>query len=104
MNKPGQKRADYWRQIVNEHERSGLAVRQFCLQAHINEHTFYNQRKRLRDKAASAVDPVRFALVEPTRERPSEALELTLATGERLRIGAGADAGTLRMVLAALRG
>ena len=31
------------------------------------------------------------------------ALELVLATGERLRIGAGADAATVRMVLEALR-
>ena len=30
-------------------------------------------------------------------------LELTLLTGERLRIGAGVDALTLRTVLAALR-
>ena len=31
------------------------------------------------------------------------ALELVLATGERLRIGAGADAATLRIVLEVLR-
>ena len=37
-------------------------------------------------------------------ERMAEAtLELVLATGERLRIGAGADAATLRIVLDVLR-
>jgi hypothetical protein len=50
---------------------------------------------------------VRFALVErsPRRqERTAEAvLELVLATGERLRIGAGVDIATLRTVLAVLR-
>lgn len=98
-------RAAYWRRIISEHERSGLPVRQFCLQARVNEHTFYNQRKRLRDGASTAVEPVRFALVEPSQSRSvGEALELTLATGDRLRIGTGADAATLRMVLAALRG
>ena len=34
---------------------------------------------------------------------PSFALELILATGDRLRIGNGVDATTLRMVLDAVR-
>ena len=50
---------------------------------------------------------MRFALVErgsAGQEPASEAsLELILASGERLRIGAGVDAITLRMVLTALR-
>jgi hypothetical protein len=50
---------------------------------------------------------MRFALVDreaalPTP--PTEAvLELVVATGERLRIGTGVDATTLRTVLEALR-
>jgi hypothetical protein len=50
---------------------------------------------------------VRFALVERSvrrQERTTEpALELVLATGERLRIGAGVDTATLRIVLDLLR-
>jgi hypothetical protein len=50
---------------------------------------------------------VRFALVDrrPRRQdRAAEAaLELVLATGERLRIGVGVDAATLRTVLDMLR-
>jgi hypothetical protein len=50
---------------------------------------------------------VRFALVERNarqQERPAEAaLELVLATGERLRIGAGVDTATLRAVVDILR-
>lgn len=98
------KRGEYWRQMVAEHERSGLPVRSFCEQARVNEHSFYNWRARLRRQA----EPVRFALVEPEiRTKPGttgSGVELTLATGEQLRIGAGADAATVRMVLAALRG
>lgn len=97
------KRSEYWRQMVSEHERSGLPVRTFCEQAGVNEHSFYNWRAKLRRQAA----PVRFALVEPvTGKTPAagSAVELTLASGEQLRIGAGADAATVRMVLAALRG
>ena len=51
---------------------------------------------------------LRFALVErsaPRQERTTEAaLELVLATGERLRIGPGVDIPTLRTVLNLLRG
>ena len=50
---------------------------------------------------------MRFALVERSvrrQERTTEpALVLVLATGERLRIGAGVDAGILRTVLDLLR-
>ena len=51
---------------------------------------------------------MRFALVETSPAQSqfmTEAgLELVLATGERLRIGAGVDATLLRKVLEALRG
>ena len=50
---------------------------------------------------------MRFALLETGRVRESAVtefgLELMLATGERLRIGIGVDAITLRTVLEALR-
>ena len=60
-------------------------------------------RKRLAPK-----EPVRFALVErgAARQAPATdaALELVLASGERLRIGNGVNAATLRTVLDVLRG
>jgi hypothetical protein len=78
-------------------------VKQFCQTRGIREHLFYYWSKRLREQQ----QPMRFALVErgPARqELASEAtLELVLASGERLRIGAGVDATTLRTVLTALR-
>jgi len=50
---------------------------------------------------------MRFALVETGPARQQRAtepdLELVLATGERLRIGAGVDPTALRRVLEALR-
>jgi hypothetical protein len=51
---------------------------------------------------------VRFALVEPAGTASphlsgDDALELTLTSGERLRIPAGADRQTLQTVLAILR-
>src|ERR1700730_13064728 len=94
---------DQWREGTAERERSGVSVRRFCKAQGIGEHLFYYWRRRLREQQP----PMRFALVErgPARqELASEAsLELILASGERLRIGAGVDAITLRMVLTALR-
>ena len=94
---------DQWRERISEQEGGGLSVRRFCQAQGIGEHLFYYWRKRLREQQ----QPMRFALVErgPARqEAASEAsLELILASGERLRIGAGVDAITLRMVLTALR-
>jgi hypothetical protein len=59
---------------------------------------FYAWRKRLQKK-----EPVRFALVDRGAARQEAAVELVLATGERLRISAGVDGATLRTVLDALR-
>src|SRR5215471_7094860 len=93
---------DQWRERIAEQERSGLSMKQFCKGRRLTEYSFYAWRKRLRKK-----EPVRFALVErgaPRREPATEAgLELLLASGERLRIGAGVDGATLRTVLQALR-
>jgi len=95
-------KADQWREWIREQERSGLSARRFCKERGLSEGSFYAWRKRLRKQG-----PVRFALVERGSARGEPAaeatLELVLAAGERLRIGAGVDARTLRTVLEALR-
>lgn len=91
---------DQWRERIVEQARSGLSIKQFCKDRGIAEHAFYSWRRRLRE-----TEPVRFALVDragwPTAAEWK--LEVTLLTGERLRIGIGVDAVTLRTVLEALR-
>lgn len=93
---------DQWRERLAQQERSGLSVRQFCKEQGLTEYSFYAWRRRLRKH-----EPVRFALVErgAARQEPATeaGLELVLTSGERLRIGTGVDATTLRMVLEALR-
>jgi hypothetical protein len=93
---------EQWRERIAEQERSGLSVKQFCKERELTECSFYAWRKRLRGQG-----PVRFALVERGALRQDSAteasLELVLATGERLRIGAGVDPATLRTVLEVLR-
>jgi hypothetical protein len=100
--RPANSKAEQWAERIAAQQRSGISVKQFCKEQGLTEYCFYAWRKRLQETG-----PVRFALVDrrPRRqERTGEAaLELVLATGERLRIGAGADAATLRTVLYILR-
>jgi len=100
--KPANSKADQWAERIAAQQCSGLSVKQFCKEQGLTEYSFYAWRKRLQETG-----PVRFALVDrsPRRqERAAEAaLELVLATGERLRIGAGVDTATLRAVLDVLR-
>ncbi|MCI0626028.1 MAG: hypothetical protein L0387_31035 [Acidobacteria bacterium] len=93
-------RANQWRGRITEQERSGVSVRQFCREQQLQERSFYAWRKRL-----CTEQPLRFALLEPTAAAIfiGSTVELVLPTGERLRIGAGVDARTLRTVLEALR-
>ena len=102
LQKLAKPKADEWAERIAAQQRSGMSVKQFCKEQGLTEYSFYAWRKRLQESG-----PVRFALVERSvrrQERTAEpALELVLATGERLRIGAGVDAATLRIVLDALR-
>lgn len=93
---------EVWRERIAEHERSGLSVKEFCKERGVTAWSFYSWRKRLREAG-----PVRFALIERAPLRQQSALEVqlevVLASGEQLRIGAGVEAATLRVVLEALR-
>jgi hypothetical protein len=97
---PSPSSRDQWRERIAEQVRSGVSVKQFCTERNLSAWSFYSWRKRLRE-----AEPVRFALVDRTGVPQAAAwnLELTLLTGERLRIGAGVDGMTLRTVLEALR-
>lgn len=93
-------RREYWSRQIAEQEASGQAVRPFCRERNIGEHSFYQWRKRLGQSEA-----VRFALLEtktPGGEMAA-AIELVMPTGERLRIGNQVNAATLRLVLEAVR-
>lgn len=91
-------KADGWAERIAAQQRSGMSVKQFCKEQGLTECSFYAWRKRLQKK-----EPVRFALVDRRAARQEAAVELVLATGERLRISAGVDGPTLRTVRDALR-
>jgi len=101
--KPANPKAHEWAERIAAQQRSGISVKQFCVERGVSSYSFYTWRKRLRENG-----PVRFALVERSARRQEgsaeAALEVVLATGERLRIGGGVDLATLRTVLDALRG
>jgi hypothetical protein len=95
-------KADEWAERIAAQQRSGISVKHFCKEQGLTEYSFYAWRKRLQESG-----PVRFALVERSARQQERAtgaaLELVLATGERLRIDAGVDTATLRAVLEILR-
>jgi len=89
-----------WAELIRQQGQSNVTVSAFCREQGVSDQSFYGWRKRL-----SGSEPVRFALVEANAAvtRDSLAVELILASGERLRIAPGADAATLRTVLNVLR-
>jgi hypothetical protein len=110
-----QERRARWRRVLDEAAQSGLSIRQFCQERHVEEAQFYSWRRLLatepRGGAAEARgrapdQAARFVLVRPERriaaENDTAALELVLERGWRLRIPRGVDEATLRCVLTAL--
>ncbi len=91
---------EYWSKLIAEQEASGQPARPFCRERGIGDHSFYMWRKRLRQD-----ETVRFALLETKApiSTTGPSLELVLSSGERLRIGNGVEAATLRLVLDAVR-
>lgn len=87
---------EYWSRLIAEQEASGQTIRAFCKERGVTEQALYSWRKRLRN-----IEPVQFALLKTVAS--AVPLELMLASGERLRIGNGVDAATLRLVLDVLR-
>ena len=89
-----------WADLIRQQAQSGLSVSAFCRERGVSDQSFYNWRKRF-----SESEPVRFALVEAGMPvaKDKASIELVLTSGDRLRIGPGADAATLRTVLSVLR-
>jgi len=89
-----------WAELIRQQGQSRLSVTAFCREHGVSDQSFYNWRKRLSEN-----EPVRFALVEAgvSGTKDQVAIELYLASGDRLRIAPGTDASTLRTVLSVLR-
>ncbi len=95
-------REPYWRQVVDRWKRSGLTVPAFCRSEGLNQATFYHWRWKLkrRDQATPAFLPVRVIADKPAV--PTGGIEVVLANGRCLRVGAGFDPHTLVQLVALL--
>jgi transposase-like protein len=98
-----QERRKLWGELIADHQQSGKSISAFCRERGQKAHLFYYWRQRLTsDRGPERA--LRFALVETNGSLPvCERIEIALNSGEKLRIAPGADAATLRMVLAVLR-
>jgi hypothetical protein len=114
-----------WRALVAKHVASGLSVRAFCAAEGVAENSFYGWRRKLalRDVEAKAQSgkakrrtqaaqsrrldesrksPSRFVPVTLSQIPTAPAVEIALPSGLTLRVAAGCDEATLRIVLGAL--
>jgi hypothetical protein len=109
-----------WRKLVSAQQRSGLTVRQYCQENALAESAFWFWKRELarRDAEKPARRPGGRSSAqrnEPARRLPSlvpvtigpavgtiAPIEVFLSHGASVRVAAGCDEATLRMVLAAL--
>jgi hypothetical protein len=126
-----QQKWDAWRGLIQQWRQSGLTIRVFCQDHGVSEPSFYAWRRRIEAEAAAEsatvshrVDSGRgfsgqpealgdnkagFAEVRMTEANEvntaadARGIELTLLTGERLRIGRDVDAAQIQRVMVAVR-
>lgn len=97
----------YWRQLIQRWQHSGLSVRDFCLRHHVAVPSFYAWRRTLRQRDRLTDQPTPPLTFLPVHIRhddgePQPPLELVLANGRCLRIPHGFDVDHLRDVLLTL--
>ena len=88
-----------WKRLVQECERSGLSIKEFCQKREINYWTFLDSKKRLRAGVSEG------ELVEvPRSEAPAagERMRLSVA-GVAIEVSGEVDEGQLTTVLRAAR-
>jgi hypothetical protein len=101
-----------WRRLEGRQRRSGLSVRAFCELHDVCEHSFYWWRRELADRDAAAAAgradagpaaPLFLPVhVRPDDPLPADGVEVLLANGRRLRVGAGVEPLRLAALAAAL--
>ncbi len=101
-----------WREQVLSWQRSGLTIREYCLQHQLSEPSFYAWRRELARRDELTVAPatpaprskassVTWMPVTVTSSTPP-LIEVQLPTGTVLRIQAGVESVTLERILRAL--
>src|SRR2546426_10867911 len=91
-----------WRRRVGQWRASGLTVRAFCKRHGLAEPSFYAWRRVLAERQAQAPAFVPVRIVPDEAPAPAGAIEVLLPGKRSVRVSAGVDAATLRLVLAVL--
>jgi transposase-like protein len=91
--------SERWRALLSRFDPAKTTVRAFCRTHSINEHSFYQWRKKLREQPQQA-SPVSFKLVETSARTEARWLEIVLTSGVMLRVPC--EEAVLRVVIAAL--
>jgi hypothetical protein len=99
---PYRNRADAER-LVAEYEASGLGSEEFCKQKKISFKTLARYRARYGPQKAKGNQTPRLVAVEVAKPSGSGGeLSVLLASGRRIEVKRGFDAGTLRQLVAVL--
>jgi hypothetical protein len=92
-----------WVERLQRFADAGLSVSQFCAAEGVSTAAFYSWKRRLAGPEPGTADPEAGARLLPVRlQAPAAVVELALPGGAVLRVPAGADAATLRSLLALL--
>jgi transposase-like protein len=103
----------FWRRMVRQWQRSGLSVRDYCLEHRLAESAFYFWRRTISDRNQQANRQRRHdgqqrarrhgpPLFVPLTVAAAAVFEVVLSDGRVVRVPAGFDPATLRQLLAVL--
>ena len=92
-------------QLAVEYEASGLSQKEFCQQRELSLKALERYLTRYRKQKCQGTEPhksQRFVAVEVARPHCGSELTVLLASGLRVEVNPGFDAGTLRQLIAVL--
>ena len=93
----------FWRRMVARQRQSAETIRAFCEREGVSQPSFYQWRRELARRDRAELARRGAATFVPVQVVPEAALiEIALPGDVVVRVRAGADAATLRQVLAAL--
>lgn len=108
MSKQDTARQAMWRQLIAEHEQSGLSQKQFCDQRGIADSTMSTYRAKFKNENSKAESPL--PSVTPIKLKPAvtkppakkDSLTITLPNGFTCEIKPDADLTYLKRLLGVL--
>ncbi len=94
-------RREYWQDLMNRYEGSGMSIAAFCKEEGVHATSFYSWRRKLSEGQKPAVDFIEVTLQNAGRKSPEIGVELT--NGVCLRVMPGFDRGCLKDVISVIK-